>query len=369
MTLQERIDAKKHQLFFIELNKDITLGDRVFPKGLDLPVDPDAIKTMVTHGKDHFDFKQMLRDMCIILGLDPTFNHYNTYKDMVGAALSNPYPYCMGLGVSASSQAQWIDAIAFFKAALVFEEQFDAYYHLGRVHYAMAIAKEPTPGALKASKHYFEQAKALELRPEVDYYLTFILHLEEKHIEALTVARRLLQSELEETLALDLLGKMPILEDKAIYQEGVAHILEERFQEGLEALLSLSELALDDWKAQFFIGLGYRGIGQLSQSLQHLLRAKALNPAEDRIFNELGLVAMMLEDHANAKIFLMEGLKIKPLNYDILCNLGILLMETGDWTHAEKFIEEAYQLNSEDPIIVQTRAYFLQNRPSKDIVH
>ena len=363
MTLQQRIDAKKHQLFFIELNKDVVLGDKTFSKGLDLPVDPDAIKEMVTENKDHFNFKEMLRDMCLIIGLDPEFNHYSTYRQMVAAAISNPYSFCMSLGVANSTRGLWIEALAFFKAALVFDDQFDPHYHLGRVHYAMVIGNEKTDGALAMARHYFELANQVEHRAEVDYYLTFILHLEERHIEALKMAQEAIKGDLEESLSLDLLGKMAVLEDRATYQMGVDFIMDERFQEGLEALLSLSENTLDDWRVQFFIGLGYRGIFQLHQSLQHLLRAKALNPAEDRILNELGVVAMMLEDYKGAKAFFEEGLKIKPLSSDLLCNMGILLIESGDWTLAEKFVDEALKTNREDPIILQTKQHILQNKP------
>lgn len=369
MNLQQLIDAKKHQLFFIELNKDITLGDQVVKKGLDLPVDPDALKSMVTEGHDHFDFKQMLRDLCLIIGLDPSFKHNQQYRQLVGMTVSNPHNYCMNLGIGASAHGQWVEAVAFFKAALEFEVNFDAYYHLGRVHYAMAIASTPIAGALSEARHYLELANSLEHRPEIDYYLTFVLHLEERHVEALELAQQVLKSELEEQLMLDLLGKMPALEDRAAYQTGIDLILDERFQEGLEALLTLSEAALDDWRVQFFIGLGYRGTYQLSLSMQHLLRAKALNPAEDRIYNELGIVAMMLEDFAAAKGFFAEGLKIKPLNSDMLCNMAILHIEAGEWAQAGKFIDEAINIDPEDPIVLQTKAYLEANRPHEEVRH
>lgn len=369
MTLQNLIDAKKHQLFFIELNKDIHLEDYVVKKGLDLPVDPDALKHMVTEGSDHFDFKQMLRDICLLIGLDPEFKHIPEYLKLVNKTISSPYNYCMNHGIAMSSEGLWLEARCFFLAALRFEHHIDALYHLGRVHYAMAIAHEPIMGALQEAKGYLLEAKALELRPEIDYYLTFVLHLEEDHVAALALAKQVLKGDLEESLALDLLGKMPALEDRAAYHMGVDYILEDRFQEGLELLTTLSESALDDWRVQFFIGLGYRGTYQLSMSMQHLLRARALNPTEDRIFNELGIVAMMLEDFTSAKTYFAEGLKLKPLNYDILCNMGILHIEAGDWETAQRFIDEAFEINAEDPIVLQTKAYLEANRPTQAVVH
>lgn len=369
VTLQTLIESKKQQIYFIELNRDIHLGERTIKKGLDLPVDPDALRTMVKDGGESFDFKEILRDMCLVIGLDPQFPHIEHYRTLVGGFIDKPFNYCMGLGMQASAQGVWLDAQAFFKAALTFEAHFDGYFNLAKAFYAMAIAPEPVVGALKEAHANFDLARQIERRASVDYYLAFVLHLEEKHIEALAVAKQALEGDLEENLVQDLLQKMSVLEDRALYQQGVNLILDERFQEGLEALLSMSENAHDDWRVQFFIGLGYRGTMNLSLSMQHLLRAKALNPAEDRIYNELGVVAMMLEDFNAAKGFFTEGLKIKPLNSDILCNLAILYIEAKEWTLAQKFIDEAFAVSPDDAIVKQTMQYIQDYGPQKDVQH
>lgn len=357
MNLKELYDQKKEQLYFIELNKDLHFGEITIPKGLDLPVDQDVLKDVVTENQEGFDFKRILRDVCLVLGLDPEFVHNPVYESLVKGMVAKPFDYCMHLGVKASENRQWLEAISFFRAALRFEDHIDAYFNLGKAHYAFYMEQNTLIEALKLSKVNFEKALHIEKKSVILYYLAFVAHHQERHQEALRLAKMAIADDLPEIYAQDLLPKLSVLEDKARYELGYDLILHDRFLEGLEALFSISEDAQDDWRIQFFIGLGYRGLNQLEESMLHLSKARNLNQTDDRILNELGIVAMMLDDFQGSKEFFMEGLRLKPLNYEILCNLAILYIEARKLDLARKFIAEAILIAPEDEIVQRTKAY------------
>ncbi|MCK8059072.1 MULTISPECIES: hypothetical protein [unclassified Fusibacter] len=358
MSVKQLIEEKKEQIYFIELNKDLNLKNAVIPKGLDLPVDQDALTGVVTLGEEGFDFRKILRDVCLVIGLDPQFTHRKTYIELVKGMVENPFSYCMHLGIEASNNREWIEAISFFKAAVVFdEEHIDSYYNIGKAYYALYHANSELKDTLVLARNAFQRALKIEDKPEILYYLAFIAHHQEKFIESEAFAKKALAGNLDEAYAQDLISKMPIIEDKALYEKGFRLIVEERFQEGLEALLSISEHSEDDWRINFFLGLAYRGLQMLPEAIMHLNKARDLNPIEDRIYNELGIVGMLMGEFHDAKLYLMDGLKHKPLNYEILCNLAILHIETQELELAKKFIDEAYDINNEDAIVIQTKQY------------
>ncbi len=357
MDIKTLFDEKKEQLYFIELNKDITLGGKVFKKGLDLPVDKDVLQNTVAKSDD-FDFKKILRDMCLLIGLDATFVHRDVYIDIAKHLLKNPYEYCMHLGVVSSQKNRPVDALCFFKAGLAFNETaIDSYYNMGKVYYSLATQQEPVQGAMALSESAFKKAREIENKPEIDYYMAYVAYSGERYSEAFDYAKKALSANLPEEYSADLIEKMPLFEDKTKYQLGYQYVLDGRYQEALEALLTISVAHEDDWRVQFFIGLAFRGEQRYQDAIMRFKKARDLNMAEDRIYNELGITYMLMAEFNSAKEVFMEGLSLKPLNAEMLCNLAIVHLELDEKKLAKKFIEEAYKIAPDDQIINDTSAY------------
>ena len=357
MSIQQFFDDKKAALFFIELNKDIQVGQVTLPKGLDLPVDQNSIHQVADAQSEGFDLAEIVKDMCMIIGLDPDFKHAPTYRLLLNQLVSSPFGYCMHLGIEASEGNEFLDALLYFRAAQTIEQHIDVYYNLGKAYYALSHDETYSREALKLAESSFNQALQIENKAEIYYYLTFVAYQTQRYQMALNYAKTALSNGLIEVYAQDLVSKMSKIEDKAQFEMGYQFVLDERYQEGLERLEMISDEGEDDWRVQFFKGLAYRGMNMMLEAIQELLKAKALNPSEDRILNELGIVAMLSGDLDAAKLYFMEGLSFKPLNAEILCNLAILHIELDAIELATKFLSEAFAIDPEDAIILQTHRY------------
>lgn len=356
--LNQLIEDKKQQIYFISLNKDIKLAGQTIKHGLDLPVDSDAIKAAANQAQD-FNFKRILRDMCLLIGLDPDFAHNVTYRTIIDQLIANPYQYCLHLGVNAAQHKLIADAIGFFRCAITFSDSpLDAYFNLAKLYYGLAIETPPYQGALKLSYSAFMQAARIEHKPEIDYYLCFVNYSMARYSEALEHAKRALAAGLANEYQQDLMDKLAQIEDKDKYEKGYKFVLEERYIEALEQLLSISEQGEDNWRVQFFTGLAYRGDGQPEQAIMHFNKARDLNQIEVQIYNELAVTYAQLGDAERAKQMLMTGLSHQPLHVESLCNLALLHLQSNQIALADKFLNSAIDIAADDLVVVNTKAYF-----------
>ncbi len=351
MQLDALFKKRLAQFFFITTNKAIKLANFTISKGTDLPVTDTAISE-IAKDDNGFNFKQIIANICLVIGLDNAFTHRADYIAIVKQAVKQPEQYCLATGVEAVKHKHWVDAIGYFKAALVFNhESFDAHYHLGRVYYQMYTANDTARVLLKPAYNAFNQAKQIENKAEIEYYLTYVCFHRQAFSEAFQHAQAALQNGLSGDLKDDIINNIAIFEDRAKYETGYHQVLAGRYQEGLETLLSISEQGQDDWRVQFFIGLAYRSSGQTSSAIQHFNKARDLNPTNADVYNDLGVSYMMIADFKSAKQTFSEGLHKQPTNVDLLCNMGIAQIQTNQFALAKKFLLKAQQLQPDNAAV------------------
>ncbi len=356
MRLDNLLKNRLSQFFFITTNKNIEFANYCLKKGIDLPVSDVAVNEIVRRDNG-FDFKQIIANICLVIGLDNTFKHRVKYIDIVNQIVKQPEQYCLAHGIEAVKHKNWVDAIGYFKAALIFNEaSFDANYHLGRVYYQMFSEQASAKVLLKHAYHALHEAKKIENRAEIDYYLTYVCFHRQAFREAFQCAQAALQNGLSGDLKDDLIANVSIFEDRAKYETGYHQILVERYQEGLETLLSISEQGQDDWRVQFFIGLAYRSVGQVILAIQHYNKARDLNPTKAEIYNDLGVSYMMVGDYKSAKNTFSDGLHKQPTHVELLCNMGIAQINTKQYELAEKFLLKAQQLQPDNASVIAALA-------------
>ncbi len=347
MQLTKMAEKRLAQFFFVTTNKDIKMGAYRLKKGLDLPITDRAVSDLVA-GDNGFDFKAIIANMCLIVGLDEQFVHRAQYINIISEVVKQPTDYCLSQGVDAANQENWIDAIGYFKAALQFDaNSYDANFHLGRIYYQMYSEKVVSKAVLQSSYEALMSAKAQKDSPEVAYFLSYVCFHQQAFQEAFQQAKAALKKGLSGDLRDDLIINITIFEDRAKYQIGYRHILARRYQEGLEALLTVSEQGQDDWRLQFFSAVAYRGLGQLSTAIRHFAKARDLNPQNGDTYNDLGITYMMLNDFENAKAAFSAGLYKQPDNVELLCNMGIAHIHSKQYDLAAKFLEKADKMAPE----------------------
>ncbi len=351
MKIKTSIEKRLAQFFFITTNKDIKLGVYRLKKGTDLPITDRAVSSLVEQDNG-FDFKTITANICLIIGLDENFAHRDQYVDIVTGILRQPSRYCLAQGISAAAERDWIDAIGYFKAALQFEsDNYDANFHLGRIYYQMYSEKVANKAVLQQAYDALIAAKAVNDSAEVAYFLSYVCFHIQAFTEAFQHAKDALKKGLSVELKDDLIVNITLFEDRAKYQIGYRHVLARRYQEGLEALSSISEQGQDDWRVQFFSAVAYRSLGRLSTAVQHFTKARDLNPENADTYNDLGITYLMLEDYEKAKSAFSSGLYKQPDNVDLLCNMGITHIYSGQFELASKFLEKAQQLKPDSAAV------------------
>ncbi len=341
MKLQTLIDNKLAEFFFITPNKPLLLGGYTIPQNVDLPITEQALGAIAKEDKG-FDFGDIVGNICLVIGLDENFVHREQYMSIVENVLKDAAQYCLVSGSRALRAKQWVEAIGFFKAATHFAaDAYDAHFQLGQAYYQMYREKVVLKESLTLARQSFVNAAERADTPEVDYFLSFINFHLQHYASAYQAAKRALQGGLAGDLKADLLQSITIFEDRAKYQSGYRYVLQSRYQEALEVLLSISEESTDDWRVQFFIGLSYRGMGQVSSSIPHFKKACDLNPTAPATFNDLAVAYLMLNDFSAAKQVLSDGLYQHPQAFDLLCNMAIAQLQSGDLELAEAFLKQA----------------------------
>ncbi len=356
MSIDKKINERKNEMYFIALNKDITLAGEIIHKGLDLPVDDGALKRAAAAGED-FDFAAILRNMCLMLGLDADFELNENYMAIMQHMIASPYQYALSLGVESARHKRYIDAIAFFKAAQQFNDApFESYFHLGRLYYEMSHSDSYADEALKLAEAAFLAADDIKASGDVDYFLCIIYYNLKSYQSAHAYAMKALSGDIDQALKQDLIDKMTSIEDRMYYERGYTAIINGRYQEGLEQLLSISEEGEDDFRVQFFIGVGYRAQGMYQKAIMHLNKSRDLNPARAEVYTELGNCLMSIGDMQSAKDEFAEGIKLFPLDVDLLLSMALASYYTGDKPLAERFYARAQDLDSEHENLEQIKA-------------
>lgn len=139
------------------------------------------------------------------------------------------------------------------------------------------------------------------------------------------------------------------------YETGYNLILNSETQKGLEILLPLVEDYSGWWNLLFFIGLGYRSLGEYEIAEKYFENVLKIEEGQIHAINELGLCKMCLEKYEEAKELFTMLAAMDPKNSEILCNKASANLYLGNKEEAERDIEKALKINPEDEIAIEIK--------------
>ena len=144
------------------------------------------------------------------------------------------------------------------------------------------------------------------------------------------------------------IGKMDY---KVQYEEGYSLVFQGKFEEGLDKLLPLEEQYGDWWNLLFIIGIAYKNMGEMDRAIHYFDKILIIKPNQVDTLVELALCEASSFNMERAVELLEQAAKIKE-DPEILCNLGMSYLNTGNIDDAIYYIERAYELNPEDEITI-----------------
>ena len=127
-------------------------------------------------------------------------------------------------------------------------------------------------------------------------------------------------------------------------------ILAGKAREGLAFFQKCTLMVPQFWPAWFFLSKAYQHLQMQSASLESLEKARELAPDNSVIWNELGLVSTLMNDHYYALHCFDQALTLAPFNADYLSNQSLTFIKLGNIDKARDVIERALAIKPNDAI-------------------
>jgi len=367
--LRKRVD----DVVFIEIKKEtkIQIKDYVIKSDIPLPI---LLKDFVekVKGKDEKDIPitSIISGIIYILGIDPEFKYKNEYIEILEAFSDTPLHYILGMGFNEINKEDFINGLICFRSALVLDEDsLDALYNYGRCCEDIASRNE----GKKLEKAFIEESFEVyeyisEKYPESHlgfYHLGFCYANQKSYGLAEKAWNIALEKDIDENKHMEILEKIIELRDKVVYEKGYELVLNGRYQEGLEMLLSIEEQYEDWWNLLFFIGLAYRNLENFEEAIKYYKKVLVHHPRHPETHNELGLTYMMMGLTSDAEEYFVEGVRINPESHEMLCNLAMIHMEREQYETAQDFLDKAYEIDPNDDITIKCLEHLNKIREKK----
>ncbi|MBL7857545.1 MAG: tetratricopeptide repeat protein [Cyclobacteriaceae bacterium] len=123
--------------------------------------------------------------------------------------------------------------------------------------------------------------------------------------------------------------------------------------------------------ARLNLSAAYNSIGKNAEALKTLTDAASIDPKNDRVFYNLGLLHYEMNNlHAAVENF-QKAVRLGSTNTSLYYNYGLLLQQQGKLKEAEQVLLSGYSLNQQAANINYALAYLYanQNLPQKARVH
>jgi len=123
-----------------------------------------------------------------------------------------------------------------------------------------------------------------------------------------------------------------------------------REEEGIKIISEFIEKSPDIWNAWFILGWGYRRIGKYKEAYDAFSKVIELGEKSVDVLNEIAICSIETGNQKEAEKYLLQALKIEPENVKIISNLGILHYKNGDIKKAKSFFLSSLEYDENDEI-------------------
>ncbi|KXG74418.1 tetratricopeptide repeat protein [Thermotalea metallivorans] len=354
--LRNRLD----RIVFIELKKNAQLEDKRFEMLKDIPVPVMVQELAETIKKEEqqqeISLASMARGMIYLIGLDSHFRYIPEYKKFLYQFDGQIEDYIIYEGLKAAEKKEFYNSLIYFKALIALnEENINGLFNYARCCQDIAYQSQEEAIIQDFSGEALEALELLiEKHPDFAlgyYHLGFYYANQKLFKKAQITWETSLRLGIDEEKEREILVQLSSLKSHIQYEEGYTLILGNQPKQGLEKLLPLEEKHGDWWNVLFFIGLGYRQLGDYGRAIDYFSKILRIKPTQVDALNELGICYASVGDYDKAEKHLKKALQWKEEgDSEILCNLGMVYMEQGKLSLAREVLEKSMQLNSQDEI-------------------
>ena len=359
---------KTEELAFITVKKEgeFHLDGYEIPKeGLNVPIKNEVLVKGIKEktAQDGLNSISIADAMIYIIGIDPEFRYNDEYKKFLTALEKkvnfNVRSYAGYMSRKYFELGETTDSLIYIKALVtLYPDDIEGLYNYAIVCQEVATSYQKDGDAKGMNAFLLEAGEKLEKIINMDenfalayYHLGYHYYNQSQYIKAKVIWEEAIKHGLDEDIMAEVQENIGKMDYKVQYEEGYSLVFQGKFEEGLDKLLPLEEQYGDWWNLLFIIGIAYKNMGEMDRAIHYFDKILIIKPNQVDTLVELALCEASSFNMERAVELLEQAAKIKE-DPEILCNLGMAYLNTGNIDDAIYYIERAYELNPEDEITI-----------------
>ena len=359
---------KTEELAFITVKKEgeFHLDGYEIPKeGLNVPIKNEVLVKGIKEktAQDGLNSISIADAMIYIIGIDPEFRYNDEYKKFLTALEKkvnfNVRSYAGYMSRKYFELGETTDSLIYIKALVtLYPDDIEGLYNYAIVCQEVATSYQKDGDAKGMNAFLLEAGEKLEKIINMDenfalayYHLGYHYYNQSQYIKAKVIWEEAIKHGLDEDIIAEIQENIGKMDYKVQYEEGYSLVFQGKFEEGLDKLLPLEEQYGDWWNLLFIIGIAYKNMGEMDRAIHYFDKILIIKPNQVDTLVELALCEASSFNMERAVELLEQAAKIKE-DPEILCNLGMAYLNTGNIDDAIYYIERAYELNPEDEITI-----------------
>ena len=359
---------KTEELAFITVKKEgeFHLDGYEIPKeGLNVPIKNEVLVKGIKEktAQDGLNSISIADAMIYIIGIDPEFRYNDEYKKFLTALEKkvnfNVRSYAGYMSRKYFELGETTDSLIYIKALVtLYPDDIEGLYNYAIVCQEVATSYQKDGDAKGMNAFLLEAGEKLEKIINMDenfalayYHLGYHYYNQSQYIKAKVIWEEAIKHGLDEDIIAEIQENIGKMDYKVQYEEGYSLVFQGKFEEGLDKLLPLEEQYGDWWNLLFIIGIAYQNMGEMDRAINYFDKILIIKPNQVDTLVELALCEASSFNMERAVELLEQATKIKE-DPEILCNLGMAYLNTGNIDDAIYYIERAYELNPEDEITI-----------------
>ncbi len=362
--IEKHLLVKAENLAFLSIKDDAKLplkGYSIPNEGMEAPIlNEELVKGIKDRtAEEALTLSSLANGMIYIIGIDSKFRYNEEYKKFLYAFDERIEDYIGYMGVKKANEKELTDALIYFKSLITLNKNnINGLYNYALVCQDIAKIHEKNKEEEKMNDFLLEALDKLETIVDIEsdfglayYQLGYHYYNQKQYVKTMITWEQALKCELDENSIMEIKNELKKIEGKVDYEEGYNLVLQGNAEEGLGKLLPLKDEYPDWWNLLFFIGLAYRQLGDINESINYFQKILILNPTQVDTIVEIGLCYAMTGNLEKSIEEFRKALDIKE-DYEVMCNLGMAYLETGNLDEAKFYIEKAFTLNPDDQVTI-----------------
>ena len=347
-------------IIFINLTEDMKRDINGFTVDPAVPLPVEKLA-----GKDKFDPSDLSWEMIIaamlkILAYDRDYEHTEYYRQFIKAVKPDLFKEMTQVGIFKAGNKDFAIAEEIFMAleglepddipnmlnlARTYEEHAksfkesgddcceDEYYDKAYETYKRALKKDP----LNADTHFYagafflNQSNYVKAKEHLSDYIS-LGNNEERKAAAQEIIDKLESHDLADNL----------------FKEAYDYVHMDMLDKGIEKIKEFIKDHEEIWNGWFVLGWGYRKAGHYAEAKEAFLKAQKYGCDTVDLLNELAVCCMETGDLALAEKCLKDALFKDSENSRILINFGLLCLKKNDKEQAKGFFRTALEFDPDN---------------------